>query len=600
MYGAAAPAPEFPMTATTPDEAPASPDFSRFALSQALLSAITDLGFSTPTPIQDEAIPVALEGRDLIGRARTGSGKTAAFGLPALQRVLEHPERTGVRALLLAPTRELALQVTRALQSYARDVKVKVLPIYGGAPYGPQVKGLRRGAQIVVGTPGRVIDLLDRGPLSLENLELLVLDEADEMLRMGFIDDVDHIFKATPDDRQVMLFSATMPREIRRVAESHLSDPLEIQVESSALTVEHIEQRWLRVPARHKLETLLRVLQSEDRGTTLVFARTRLSCAELADRLNERGQSAAAMHGDLNQGAREHVLARLRAGRLDTVVATDVAARGIDVPHITHVINYDLPGDAQTYAHRIGRTGRAGRAGMAITLVQPAEVRALRTFERRLGTRIPQGQVPSDAAVARRQRGLLRDALTEIVQSTALDEIETWLDEVAEQREVSVATLAAAAIHTMARSRQVDFSATPSDEPPPWARQERRPPRQSGPPPDGPTAELFLPVGRNRGLRAGDVVGALANELGVPGEVIGRITLRDRICFVELPREVAQRVVKQADSVELRGMNVSLSIARPQGRPAAHHHRPGPPHGHRPDRQHQGGHRPWKGRRNKQ
>jgi ATP-dependent RNA helicase DeaD len=367
------------------DEDPPS-GFAAFALDERLRKAIGGLGFEKPTPVQAEAIPPLLEGRDVIGRARTGSGKTAAFGLPLLERV---KDGGGARALILAPTRELAIQVGNALRSFAKNIKgLQIATIYGGAPYPPQLKALRAGATIVVGTPGRVIDHLDRGTLNLSNLEFFVLDEADEMLRMGFIDDVEKLLAATPEERQIALFSATMPERIRGVAKKYLKNPHRVEVEGHGMTVDHISQQWIYVPYRFKMDAIVRLLRGVARGTTLVFARTKAACGDINDRLTREGFNIDALHGDLSQPARDQVMKRMRARRLRIVVATDVAARGLDVEHIEHVINFDIPDDAEIYVHRIGRTGRAGREGKAITFVTPRERGRLRDFERRLRAKI--------------------------------------------------------------------------------------------------------------------------------------------------------------------------------------------------------------------
>ncbi|MGB0678121.1 MAG: DEAD/DEAH box helicase [Polyangiales bacterium] len=395
---ASAPTPSFPPPAPEGTDADACHAFADLGLDPALLSAIAQLGFTTPTPIQMQAIPALLAGHDLIGRARTGSGKTAAFGLPLLHHLRDGGD--GVQALVLAPTRELALQVTEALRALGRRLPLKVVAIYGGAPMGPQLRALRAGAAIVVGTPGRVLDHLGRGSLTLDHVQVAVLDEADEMLRMGFAEPVEAILKATPDARQTALFSATMPAPIRRIAATHLREPVEIQVEGQGLSTAHIDQRWLPVNARDKLDALWRVLAAEPRQGVLVFVRTRAACAEVAEALIRRGIGADGLHGDLSQAGREHVLARLRARQLDVVVATDVAARGIDVEHISHVINFDLPTDPETYVHRIGRTGRAGRAGRAISFVTRTEASKVRQLSQRLKVELRRDAVPSDHAIA--------------------------------------------------------------------------------------------------------------------------------------------------------------------------------------------------------
>ena len=356
--------------------------FADLGLSSALLKALADIGYETPSPIQAQCIPILLEGHDLIGMAQTGTGKTAAFALPLLEKIdvkISKPQ-----ALILTPTRELAIQVAEALQSYAHGLPgFHVLPIYGGQSYTIQLKQLSRGAHIIVGTPGRVMDHLERKTLNLDHLKTLVLDEADEMLRMGFIDDVEWILERTPAEHQTALFSATMPEQIRRVAQKYLVEPREIKIKSATATVAAIRQVYWQVSGMHKLDALTRILEvEEDFDAAIIFVRTKTATVELADKLSARGYAAAALNGDLNQQMRERVIEQLKSGALDIVIATDVAARGIDVPRVSHVVNYDIPYDTEAYVHRIGRTGRAGRNGNAILFVAPREVRMLRTIER--------------------------------------------------------------------------------------------------------------------------------------------------------------------------------------------------------------------------
>jgi len=553
--------------------------FDDLGLDPRLVAAAAHLGFETPTPIQAEAIGPLLDGRDVIGRARTGSGKTAAFGFPVLQTVADG-EKT-IRALIVTPTRELALQVTNALRDFAKKLPVKIVAIYGGTPYGPQLQALRAGAKVVVATPGRLLDHIDKGNIDLSKVQMLVLDEADEMLRMGFIDDVTRIFELTPDTRQVALFSATMPDPIRRVADRHLRDPLEVQVESQALSVGHIEQHAIIVPNRHKLACLDRLLRAEPLGTHLVFARTRRSCAEVADALAAKGAPVDALHGDLNQPARERVLARLRAGRLNVVIATDVAARGIDVTHITHVINFDLPPEPETYVHRIGRTGRAGAHGIAISFVNPGERSRLRYFCKTLKVDIDQISVPTDGQIARGQRRSLIDQLRTILEDEDLTRIREWLRELLADSDRTSEDVAAAAIHMLAAQSIGGFESGDEDGLPIWARPRERK-RDDSSKERGPRrgrdaqrsaqnneVELFLAAGKNKGLRPGDVVGALCNEVGLPGDVVGRVMVGARTCFVGLPRADAEAVLKEWDHLPLRGMRIPMLMARPpQDRPA--------------------------------
>ncbi|HJK89410.1 MAG TPA: DEAD/DEAH box helicase [Polyangiaceae bacterium LLY-WYZ-15_(1-7)] len=547
--------------------------FDAFGFDPRIVHALGAIGFDAPTPIQAEAMPPLLEGRDVIGRARTGSGKTAAFGLPLLQRVVAtaRPDSDGVRALVLTPTRELALQVTKALRSFAEGLPIEMVTVYGGAAYGPQLKALRRGVPIVVGTPGRVLDHVERGTLDLSALELLVLDEADEMLRMGFFEDVERVFERAPDSRQVALFSATMPPPIQAVAENRLPDPIEVQVEDSALSVDHIEQRGILVPERHKLDALERLLAAEPLTGAIVFCRTRAGCAETADALAKRGLSVDALHGDLNQAARERVLMRFRAGRLQVVVATDVAARGIDVDTVSHVINYDLPPAPEEYVHRIGRTGRAGRDGVAISLVTPRERGRLRFFQKKLGVTIAKVDPPSDAAIARAERARLVARLAEHLDAPlpGVDELLGALPEGADARQI-----AAAALSLLAEKENVTLGGELDETPPRWASKA---PRDRGPRDHGGSArfdaasgdelDLFLPVGKRRGVRPGDLVGALTGDAGIPGSTIGRVTILDHKSFVRIAREAAEHVLATSPQIQVRGRMVPVAKARPRSVP---------------------------------
>lgn len=453
--------------------APDQSTFEQLQMDPRVVAAVTKLGFDQPTPIQARAIPPLLQGRDLIGRARTGSGKTAAFGLPLVQRLSR--AGSGVRALVLAPTRELALQITAALRSYSEQVPLRMVTLYGGSAYPPQLAALRRGVDVVVGTPGRLRDHLERGSLDLSSVELVVIDEADEMLRMGFVDDVRQILQATPDGRQVALFSATMPAPIREVAQAYLREPLEVHVERGHLTVEHIEQHRIEVPEPHKVDALVRVLKSKSAGTTLVFARTRLGCNALVGSLQDRGFNARALHGDMSQPAREEVLSALRTRRIELVVATDVAARGIDVEHLTHVVNFDMPEEVEVYVNRIGRTGRAGRKGVAFSLVTRRDQGLLRRIEQRLNARLRPCAVPSDAQIAARQRVDLEASLSAALQHQSSGSAAALL-ELLQQGAWSAESVATAALGLLIQDRRLDIEAAPSEQPPLWARgSERRP-----------------------------------------------------------------------------------------------------------------------------
>ncbi len=433
------------MTAATPD----TPlRFTDLGLPDALLRALADVGYESPSPIQTATIPPLLEGRDMIGQAQTGTGKTAAFALPILARILStpaSPRETRPQALVLAPTRELAIQVSEAFQRYAAHLPdFHVLPIYGGQGYGPQLSALRRGVQVVVGTPGRVIDHLDKGTLDLSALKCLVLDEADEMLRMGFIDDVETVLKKVPEQRQVVLFSATMPSQIKRIAQTYLRNPVEIAIKSSTSTAPNIRQRYWSVSGVNKLDALTRILEAEPFEAMLVFARTKLGSDELAGKLAARGLSAAAINGDVQQAQRERLIQRLKDGQLDILVATDVAARGLDVDRISHVLNYDIPTDTESYVHRIGRTGRAGRKGEAILFVAPRETGMLRAIERATRQPIERMELPSVETVNDQRIGKFLSRITDALGSADLGLFRSLVERYETEHNVPAIEIAAA------------------------------------------------------------------------------------------------------------------------------------------------------------
>jgi ATP-dependent RNA helicase DeaD len=534
--------------------------FPEFDLDPAILAAVEKLGFESATPVQAETLPPLLEGRDMIGQARTGSGKTAAFGLPMIQRFKDGG--ANVRGLVLAPTRELAIQVAEAIRSFAKGLPVRVVTIYGGAPYPPQLKALRNGATIVVGTPGRVIDHLDRGTLNLSNVEMFVLDEADEMLRMGFLEPVEHILEALPKERQIVLFSATMPAPIQRVSKKFLNNPITIQVESSGLSVGHIEQFWIRAPQRRKLDILLRILQGDPHGATLIFTRTKRGCGEVADGLTKNGITADAIHGDLNQAARERVINRLRSKNLSVLVATDVAARGLDVSHLTRVVNMDYPGGPEIYVHRIGRTGRAGAKGTAITLVTPGEHRKLRFLQKAIKFDIQEMQPPSKSELATLQRNALWTDLERAHQNVDLTHASEWISEIQADNEVSIEDIAAVAIHMLTKERGISLN-------PPEEDVDTRPRRERGIPMDEDEmrrvnqVELFLSVGREAGIGPSDIVGALANEANISGTNIGRINLFENKAFVGVPRDIAEKIIEEIPELTIRGHIVNIALATP-------------------------------------
>ena len=536
-----------------------TPTFADLGLVEPLLRALSEVGYEAPTPIQAKTIPVLLEGRDLIGQAQTGTGKTAAFALPMLQQL--DPKLSEVQALVLAPTRELAIQVSEAFHTYSRHLgRISVLPIYGGQPIDRQQQRLQRGVHVVVGTPGRVMDHLRRGTLKLDNVRMVALDEADEMLKMGFLEDVEWILSQAPEERRTALFSATLPPEIRRVASRHLRNPVMIEIERRTLTVPATEQRYLNIHGPQKLDALTRILETEPVTAVLVFTRMKTGAAELADHLNARGYAAEAMHGDMNQAQRETVIRRLRSGQAEIVVATDVAARGLDVERISHVVNYDMPHDVESYVHRIGRTGRAGRTGVAILFVAPRERRMLQEIERFTKQRIEPMRMPTQADVAARRVALFKESLRKTLKEGDLDLYLQLVEELAEEEGLDMAEIAAAAARLARGDKPLEVEIEPEA-------------REVGPPQGG-MARLFLSAGRRAGVRPADIVGAIANEAGVPGKAIGAIDIYDNFTFVEVPEEFRDQVLERMARATIRGRPIEARIARPEG--------PGGPR--RPDR----------------
>jgi ATP-dependent RNA helicase DeaD len=523
--------------------------FDQLGLSTSILAAIKDIGYEAPTPVQAKAIPPLLAGRDLIGQAQTGTGKTAAFAIPILEALDLGQDQ--VQALVLTPTRELCIQVAEAIHTYSKHLgRVRVLPVYGGQPIQPQLRHLRAGAHVVVGTPGRIMDHLRRGTLSLAGLKTIVLDEADEMLRMGFIEDVEWILGQIPGARQTALFSATMPRQIRRIAERHLRDPVVVENEHKTLTVPTIEQRYVQVSERQKLEALTQILESERTGAVLVFVRTKIAAADLGERLQARGYAAEAMHGDMSQAQRESVIRRLRGGQVEIVVATDVAARGLDVGRISHVINYDIPYDAETYLHRIGRTGRAGRMGTAVLFVTPREQRMMREIERFTRQRIGAMKIPTRADVAARRAALFKESIRKTLKEEDLEPYRALVGELAEEGGFEMREIAAAAARLARGDKPLDVA---MEQPP------------AGPPPEEGMVRLFIDAGRQNGMRPADVVGAIASEAGVPGKEIGAIDVYDRVTFVEVPVAYKHQVLERMAHATIRNRPVRISLARPSG-----------------------------------
>ncbi|AGF72181.1 DEAD/DEAH box helicase [Corynebacterium halotolerans] len=553
-----------------------SQGFASLGLPGAVLDAVTKVGYETPSPIQAETIPVLMDGRDVVGLAQTGTGKTAAFALPVLARI-DVAERSP-QALVLAPTRELALQVADAFQSFADHLgDIHVLPIYGGQAYGIQLSGLRRGAQIIVGTPGRVIDHLEKGSLDISNLRFLVLDEADEMLNMGFQEDVERILADTPDEKQVALFSATMPNGIRRISKQYLNDPREITVKSETRTNTNITQRYLHVAHRNKLDAITRILEVTEFDAMIVFVRTKHETEEIAEKLRARGFSAAAINGDIAQNQRERTVDQLKNGRLDILVATDVAARGLDVERISHVLNYDIPHDTESYVHRIGRTGRAGRSGEAILFVTPRERRMLNSIERATNAPLDEMELPSVEDVNEARKAKFADSITQSLESRQLDIFRNLVKAYSEEHDVPLEDIAAA-LATQAQAGD-DFL---MKEPPPEKRRERRDrfdrddrrgdrrdrgDRGSRFDRDGDFVTYRLAVGKRQHVRPGAIVGALANEGGLSSKDFGRITIAVDHTLVELPKDMPNSVLDKLSDTRISGELIKIERDSGGGRP---------------------------------
>ena len=558
------------------DEAatPASGAFGALGLVPELTAALDALGYEEPTPIQQRAIPVLLAGRDVIGRAATGTGKTAAFALPLVQRI--DTARQQVQALVMAPTRELAVQVAEATHKYGARRGVRVLAVYGGQDISRQLRELRRGVQVVVGTPGRLLDHIRRGSLDLSSTGYVVLDEADEMLDMGFIEDIEAILEALPAERQTALFSATFPPRITELARKALREPERVTVTPEKLETPRVRQVAYLVSRPHKLEALARILDVESPASTIIFCRTRTEVDELTEALGVRGHHPEALHGGLAQAQRDRVMGRFRQGTADMLIATDVAARGLDVEHVSHVVNYDIPQTPEGYVHRIGRTGRAGREGTAITLVVPREKFLLRAIERTTGQPVEHARVPRPAEVRARRRERLRDAIRNVL--AAGDELDPFREVVrALAEEFDPLDVAAAAARVAAESRGTeemrDETEIPELDPRerdsgaqrearrgPGGRQAVRGGGRRGP--AAGKATLYICIGRRRGVRPADIVGAIAGEANVPGDRIGAIEIADQFTLVDVDEGDADRIVQRLSGASIRGRQVPVRRSR--------------------------------------
>ena len=539
--------------------------FDALGLDERLLETVHDIGYESPSPIQAETIPALLAGRDVVGLAQTGTGKTAAFALPILQRLELGQKARAPQALVLAPTRELALQVCEAFQTYAgRLPGVHVLPVYGGQGYGVQLSALARGVHVVVGTPGRIMDHLEKGTLDLTELRFLVLDEADEMLNMGFAEDVETILAGTPHDKQVALFSATMPAAIRKLAKQYLTDAVEVMVKGRTATAANVRHRYLIVSYPQKVDALTRILEVEDFEGMIVFVRTKNETETLAEKLQARGFSAVAINGDVPQAQRERTISQLKSGRLDVLVATDVAARGLDVDRISHVVNFDIPTDTESYVHRIGRTGRAGRHGEAISFVTPRERRLLRDIERATGQQLTQVPVPSAEDVNATRLSRFDESITEALGSDRLDFFRQVVAHYVTEFDVPELDVAAA-LALQAQGEQpmlLDPDAEPARvrEQRPARDGDDRPPRpRHG---DGPSLATYrIAVGKRHRVTPRHIVGALANEGGLRRDDFGHIDIRLDHTLVELPADLPQATWDALASTRISGKLIELTRA---------------------------------------
>ncbi len=557
--------------------------FSDLGLRDELLTALGELGYEEPTPIQQEAIPPLIEGRDLLGNAATGTGKTAAFALPLLHTMTAIGSGRTPRALVLVPTRELAMQVSEAIHRYGRALGARVLPVYGGQPIFRQIKAMERGVDVVVATPGRARDHVARGTLVLDDITVVVLDEADEMLDMGFAEDIGAILDGIPEGRQTVLFSATMPPRIRAIAQSHLTDPVRVQIEdgpTAAGESPRIRQAAYVVQRAYKPAALVRLLDAESPTAALVFCRTRIEVEQLVETLNGRGYRAEALHGGMTQEQRDRVMGRLRAGTTDLLVATDVAARGLDIDQLTHVINFDVPSAPAQYVHRIGRVGRAGREGVAITLAEPREHRMLKNIERVTGQRVPQQALPTVADLRARRLDITTATLRESILEEELESFRVVVETLSDEFDVmDVAAAAVKLAHQASRGSDEDDE----DIPEPRVREER--PQRAGqgggykggdgaprranragpsrPAPEGST-RIFVGAGRIAGVRPQDLVGAIANEANIAGREIGAIEIADRFSLVDVPASSAEKVIAALRAGSVKGRKVTV---RRDGKP---------------------------------
>ena len=545
--------------------------FADLQIHPAVLQAVDDVGYESPSAVQAATIPAMMAGSDVVGLAQTGTGKTAAFAMPILSKI--DTASTDTQALVLAPTRELALQVSEAFRRYGAHLpRINVLPIYGGQSYGVQLAGLKRGAQVVVGTPGRVIDHLQRGTLDLSRLDYLVLDEADEMLAMGFAEDVERILADTPEYKQVALFSATIPPAIRKITSKYLHDPVEVTVEAKTATAENISQRYIQVAGQRKMDALTRVLEVEPFEAMIVFVRTKQATEEVAGRLSARGFSAAAINGDVPQAQRERTIGALKDGSIDILVATDVAARGLDVDRISHVLNYDIPQDTESYVHRIGRTGRAGRSGDALLFMSPRERHLLRAIEKATRQKLTETQLPTVEDVNAQRVARFRDSITDALNAPGMELFRGLVEEYERDHDVPMGDIAAA-LAVQSRDGE-EFLMAP--EPPPELRRDKdrdkdrdkersdrpgKPVRHTG----QRMATYRIAVGKRNKIGPGAIVGAIANEGGLHRSDFGHIAIHPDFSLVELPAKLSRETLKALERTRISGVLINLQPDRGPG-----------------------------------
>jgi len=549
--------------------------FNQLALKKSILKTLDEVGYETPTPIQVQTIPLLLEGRDVLGQAQTGTGKTAAFALPILSN-LNLKQKKYPQVLVLAPTRELAIQVAEAFQKYSKSMKsFHVVPIYGGQDYRGQIRALQRGVHVVVGTPGRVMDHMRRGTLKLDKLHTLVLDEADEMLRMGFIDDVEWILEQTPSDRQIALFSATMPQQIRRIAKKYLNDHAEIMIKVKTTTADTIRQRFWLVSGVHKLDALTRILEAEPFDAMLIFVRTKIATAELSEKLAARGYASAPLNGDIQQNQRERTVEQLKKGKLDIIVATDVAARGLDVDRISHVVNYDIPYDTEGYVHRIGRTGRAGRKGDAILFVSPREKRMLRAIEKATRKKIETMDLPSTELINDQRIARFKQRITDTLATENLGLFPQLVEQYQQEHNVPAMEIAAALAHLLQGDTPLLLQNKPQKKAKDsWKKEERKPYKkrerssQEVLPPEEGMERYRIEVGHKHNVQPGNIVGAIANEAGLDSQHIGRINIYDNYSMVDLPEGMPKDIFNILKKVWVSGQRLKISRLAKERKPA--------------------------------